>query len=185
MTCIVGIATGDQVLIGADSAGTGGWDQRIRSDLKVFTNGPMVFGFTTSFRMGQLLRYKLNIPTRSADIPDDLGYMCGPFIDAVRQALKEGGFATTKDGGEVGGTFLVGYKAALYCIQSDYQVEMTAEPYNAVGCGHAYALGSLHGSAKLKPIERITAALEAAAHFSAGVGGPFTVVTGGKSNPNP
>ena len=181
MTCIVGVSQSGKVCIGADSAGTGGWDQRIRSDLKVFVNGPMVFGFTSSFRMGQLLRYRLDVPHHSADVTDDLAYMTGPFIDAVRQCLKDGGFATTKDGAEVGGTFLAGYRGSLYCIQSDYQVEMTAEPYNAVGCGHAYALGALFHSGRLAPQVRIEQALEASAAFSAGVAGPFTIIEGGAS----
>jgi ATP-dependent protease HslVU (ClpYQ) peptidase subunit len=175
MTCIVGISDGRNVWIGGDSAGSSGWDQRIRSDAKVFTNGPMVFGFTTSFRMGQLLRYKLAVPRQFDD--GDMAYLCGPFIDAVRSTLKDGGFATLKDGAEAGGSFLVGYRGALYGVHSDYQIASYADNYAAVGCGDSYALGSLHGSTGT-PTKRINAALDAAAYFSAGVAGPYTILSG-------
>jgi hypothetical protein len=59
VTCIVGFTDGNEVSIGGDSAGVGGWDLTVRADEKVFVLGEFVFGCTTSFRMGQLLRYKL------------------------------------------------------------------------------------------------------------------------------
>ena len=65
----------------------------VRADEKVFRNGDFLMGFTTSFRMGQLLRYKLNPPRRH---PDDrvAKYMVVDFIDAVRECLKAGGWAS-------------------------------------------------------------------------------------------
>ena len=60
MTCIVGMVDGQgTVYIGADSLAAGGYQKTIRKDAKVFTNGIAVMGYTSSFRMGQLLRYKL------------------------------------------------------------------------------------------------------------------------------
>lgn len=57
MTCIVGLVDGDRVILGGDSAGIAGWHLQLRADEKVFRNGPYAIGFTTSFRMGQILRY--------------------------------------------------------------------------------------------------------------------------------
>jgi ATP-dependent protease HslVU (ClpYQ) peptidase subunit len=62
MTCIVGMVENGKVYIGGDSAGVSGFDYHIREDQKVFQNGDMIFGFTSSFRMGQLLQYSLKIP---------------------------------------------------------------------------------------------------------------------------
>lgn len=177
MTCIVGIAHKGRVWVGGDSAGTGGWDQTIRADEKVFENGPMVFGFTTSFRMGQLLRYGLTVPRHHPDV-DVMKYMCTSFIDAVRDTLKSGGWAANKDGAEKGGEFLVGYRGRLFHIGSDYQVGESVDGYAACGCGESYALGSLYCTTGT-PDARITSALEAAAYFSAGVAGPFVTVVGG------
>jgi hypothetical protein len=55
MTCIVGLRQGGKVFIGGDSAGISGWDVTVRADPKVFLSGPYAMGFTSSFRLGQLL----------------------------------------------------------------------------------------------------------------------------------
>lgn len=175
MTCIVGIADGSKVWIGGDSAGVDGWNLILRADTKVFANGPMLFGFTSSFRMGQLLRHSLIIPPQHED-PDDK-WLCTTFIDAVRQCLKDGGYTTTKEGAEVGGCFIIGYKGQLYMVASDFQVAKPSEQYAAIGSGDHYALGSLHSSTG-QPERRIRTALQAAAHFSIGVSAPFHVIKG-------
>lgn len=184
MTCIVGIGDGKNVWIGGDSAGTNGWlDQTVRSDVKVFTNGPMVFGFTSSYRMGQLLRYSLTVPKHYAeDETDDMAYLVTKFVDALRKCLKDGGWGLTDNhhdnGAEVGGTFLLGYRGQVYSIQSDFQVAWPTDNIAACGCGENYALGSLHSTTG-KPKQRIQQALDAASRFSAGVAGPYTIVKGG------
>ena len=61
MTCIVGLVHEGVVYIGGDSAGVGGMSLTVRADEKVFQNGEFLMGFTTSFRMGQLLRYSLKL----------------------------------------------------------------------------------------------------------------------------
>ncbi len=175
MTCIVGIAENGKVYIGGDSAGVAGLDLTVRSDEKVFLNGECLFGFTSSFRMGQLLRFSLNIPSR-AENTDDYKYLVTSFIDSIRSTLKSGGYATTKDGGEVGGTFLLGYRGRLYCVYSDYQVGAAADGFWACGCGEQIANGSLFSTIGASPRLRIDTALKAAERFSAGVRGPFTIL---------
>lgn len=118
LTCIVGIQEKDTVYIGADSAGIAGLSLSIRSDEKVFTNGPFIMGFTTSFRMGQLLRYKFNPPKQTSN-QDDMKYMVTDFIDSCRQCFAANGFGD-RDATQ-GGTFLVGYKGKLYTVEADYQ----------------------------------------------------------------
>lgn len=173
MTCIVGYVEGNQIVMGGDSAGVGGYELIVRADQKVFRNGPMLFGFTSSFRMGQLLRYALTVPTHHPDVPIDT-YMVTVFIDAVRTCLKDHGWASKSSERESGGTFLVGYQGRLFSVQDDYQVECAVDPYNACGCGAQVALGAMHAS-RLPGRERVQAALEAAERFSAGVRGPFHI----------
>jgi ATP-dependent protease HslVU (ClpYQ) peptidase subunit len=178
MTCIVGISENGHVYIGGDSAGVAGLDLRIRRDEKVFRNGEFVFGCTTSFRMIQLLRYKLSVPKRHQDV-DVMAYMTTIFIDCVREVLKNGGFASKEKESEQGGTFVVGYEGQLFKIYDDYQVAWSADGFDACGCGEAYALGSLYctRNAESTPNQRLERALESAAHFSAGVIGPFNFET--------
>ncbi|KAB2588180.1 hypothetical protein F5983_33655 [Streptomyces arboris] len=54
-----------------------------------------------------------------------------------------------------------------------------ADGYAAVGCGDELALGALHATTHLglAPRARLTAALAAADHHSAGVTGPYTYVS--------
>ena len=174
MTCIVGVVEGDKVFIGGDSAGVSGWDMTVRADQKVFRNGPMVFGFTSSLRMGQILRYALSIPEHDPCVSLDK-YMVTTFIDAVRECLKAKGFAKKTNEQEEGGIFLVGYKGRLFKIEADYQVGITSRGYEAAGCGQAYALGVLYATPKLKARARVALALKAAEDGSAGVRAPFHI----------
>lgn len=173
MTCIAGIADGSNVWIGGDSAAVDGLNLWIRADSKVFKNGPFVMGFTTSFRMGQLLSQAFDPPKRHADT-DVYKFMVTDFVNAVRDCLKSGGYAETRDGAESGGTFLVGYEGRLFKIENDYQVGETTNGYDACGSGANVALGSLF-STDGKPTDRIIKALTAAAAFNAGVYAPFRV----------
>lgn len=174
MTCIAGLIADGKVFIGADSAGVSGWDLRVRADRKLFANGPFLFGFTTSFRMGQILQHAFKPPRRDPKT-DVMKFMVTDFIDGVRSALKEGGFATKNNEAESGGDFLVGYVGRLFRVCSDYQIAECSQAYDAVGCGAAYAIGSLHATKHMKPDERIALALAAAEAHSAGVRGPFHI----------
>lgn len=176
MTCIAGIAEDDVVYLAGDSAGCSGWDLTIRADPKVFTNGPYVMGFTSSFRMGQILRYAFSPP--APETADLHGFMCTAFVDALRTCLKDAGWAKKDSEQEQGGTFLVGVSGQLFRLESDYQVGSAADTYDAVGCGAAAALGALHvtGDTGLLPVQRLGKALAAAERFSNGVRGPVTVV---------
>ncbi len=174
MTCIAGFIEGETVWMGADSAGIGGYALTVRADQKIFRNGPMLFGFTSSFRMGQLLRYALVIPDRHPNVAIDK-FLATTFVDAVRECLKTHGFAKKTNEVEEGGTFLVGYGGRLFCIQDDYQVEESVDPFNAVGCGHDVAKGALFATLALKGADRLHVVLAAAERYSAGVRAPFIV----------
>ena len=181
MSCIVGLKDGNTLYMGADSAGVLGLDITVRADEKVFRRGEMLFGFTTSFRMGQILRYCLQIPERRPG-QDDYEFLCTHFIDAVVACLSEKGFAKTKDGEKSGGIFLLGYRGNIYKIESDFQVGKSAVRYEAVGCGDKYAKGALHfmtgpaaSDLRLPAEVVVREALAAAAKHSAGVCEPFIV----------
>lgn len=179
MTCIAAyIDTDGTIYMGADSAGVSGYSIAKRKDPKVFINGPMVIGFTSSFRMGQLLQYKLNIPEHPSNM-DTMRYMVTVFVDAVRECLKEGGYASVSNNQEEGGTFLVGYKGRLFCIEGDFQVGESVHNFDAVGCGRDLALGSLYTTYymdDLTPYDKVIHALNAAEQFSGGVSRPFNIL---------
>lgn len=161
-----------------DSAGiSGGSKLVVRRDPKVFRNGPFLIGFTTSFRMGQLLAHAFKPPP----VPKRRGalerYLVVEFVDALRDALSERGWARTQNGREEGGLFLVGVSGRLFRIDSDYQVGESRDGFDAVGCGSEAARGALFATSHFKPKARVRLALQAAERCSAGVRGPFLVLS--------
>lgn len=173
MTAVVGLVHADRVLIGADSVGVGGWTAMHRADPKVFRAGPYVLGFTSSFRMGQILRWSFDAP--KPDTADLDRFMCTTFIDAVRKALRAGGWAKKDADQERGGIFLVGITGRLFVVEEDFQVGEHVDGYAAVGAGGEFALGALAATEGLglEPEKRVLTALEAAERHSIGVRGPF------------
>ncbi len=175
MTCIVGLVAKERVWIGADSAGVAGLHLVVRRDQKVFEVGEFLIGFTSSFRMGQLLQFNLSPPLVPENI-DLYEYMVVHFVEKVRQTLKSGGFAKVEDSVESGGCFLVGFRGRLFKIDEDFQVGESRHAFDADGCGGSYALGALAATQEeTDPKKRILTALGVAETFSAGVRGPFVV----------
>ena len=178
MTCIIGYATGKDVWIGGDSSAVRNGYIQGRADPKVFQNGPFLIGFTWSFRMGQLLRYNFDPPIAKRQ-GDDFRFMVRSFIPAVKSCFANGGVQEVENSVESGGEFLVGYRGYLYTIQSDYQVELVLDCFNAVGSGLYVALGAmeaLHGV--LDPEAAILRSLEIAGKFCTTVCEPYYVLKG-------
>lgn len=144
MTCIVGIERPDGVMIGGDSAASNYSIMYTREDRKVFHNEGLIIGYTDSFRMGQLLRYRLEIPPHHPPDKDDFEYLATDFIDAVRAVFTDHGFLHKEHEEESGGEFLVAYRGRLYFVCGDFQVGRAAEPYIAIGSGGEVALGALY-----------------------------------------
>lgn len=188
MTCIVGLIheKSGRVYIGADSAATNNSGQQvIRVDQKIFYHDDLLFACASSFRMIQLLKYRLSLPQvpMLSEIKEEndllFRFMTTEFIDAIRDCFKIGGYAT-KDNEhehEQGGEFLVACQGRLFNIASDYQVEESASGYNAVGTGDDLALGALYATrdGDLLPEKRVAVALEAAAYHNAFVRPPFII----------
>lgn len=188
MTCIVGYVDKEnlnsegfnRVYIGGDSAGVKGLDVVQRADEKVFKKGNMIFGFTTSFRMGQIIRYCFEIPDHDPRINDDQ-YLCNTFVSSLIKCFKKEGYSKKRDNGEVeGGTFLLGYKGKLYKVINDFQVAKSVENFESCGCGESFAIGALDildKSTKIHPEDKVSYALKTAEKFSGGVSRPFNIVS--------
>ena len=179
MTCIVGLVEGNKVYIGGDSASVCGQLTRVSAVPKVFRNGPFVIGYTSSWRMGQILEHHLQIGSgklpRAGDSLHE--FMVSIFVERVRELFKSFGYAKLENNEETAGEFLVGCYGHLYHIGSDYQVNETVNGMDVCGSGEQYALGALYATkdSALTPYQRIDIALEAAAEFSTTVRPPFTV----------
>lgn len=191
MTTIVGVLNEKTIYIGGDSAAShgtiGSGYKIIRNDPKVFKkkneedNQEILIGYTTSYRMGQLLKYKLKIPLHSPASLDAFEYMVSHFIEAVRSCFSFYGFSHIKEGVETGGVFLVGYQQRLFIVDTDYQVGEPKDGFIAIGSGSQFALGSLYSTSPgvsktiYTPRERIILALQASSHYAEGVHPPFVI----------
>ena len=184
MTCIVGYEDGGHIWMGGDSLGcepdSGAAD--VRSDKKVFLREGFIIGFTSSFRMGQLLMHASDWPTPPDDPLAMHGFMCVEFVNFVRGVFIRGKYGKVDgDLGAIGGQFLVGVKGHLYTLESDYSVSESLYNFAAAGAGADLARGALSamdGHASLDHIparERVVTALTAAEKFNAFVRGPFVV----------
>lgn len=185
MTCIVAIKHNDKIYMGGDSLGsTSTFSKTVRLDEKVFINGEMILGFTSSFRMGQILQYVMEAPERPEGI-SDMKYLVAYWIPALIDTFADAGYRGEKgdydhEETRIGGEFLLGYRGTLYCIEGDFQVGIPEEQYAAIGCGQDLALGAIYAakqSGAKDPTKIITVALEAAEKYSAGVQRPFKLLS--------
>lgn len=178
MTCVIGYVHKGTVYIGADSAGISGYSCTPRKDPKVFINKDVIIGFTSSFRMGQLLQYDLVVPNKPFSTMDPMEYMVTDFVYAVRNCLKNGGYTSIENNQETGGTFLVGFEGRLFRIDSDFQVAESLRNFDAIGCGSDVALGCLYAleNFEFSPREKIESALYAVQEFNVGVRWPFNIL---------
>ena len=184
MTCIVGLAHKNSVYIAADSLGSGnGVKQEYKTPklvvLEIFekndlslTKINMGIGYTTSYRMGDILRYAFTPPPIEV-AEDENEYLVKDFIPALIKCFDEQSFAKTKDGTKSGGNFLVGLRGRLFEVQDDFSVLEPTLNFASVGSGQEFALGSMYAYMRisLDPLEKIHAAIDAAVEFSTTVGG--------------
>ncbi|HEY4760545.1 MAG TPA: hypothetical protein VIH42_08195 [Thermoguttaceae bacterium] len=173
MTCIVGIERTGASFIGGDSAVSDTWTVRQSSVRKVFRKGDYTIGYTTSFRMGQILEHMIPFPECKEPTED---FMVRDFVESVRKGFKEFGYAKIESNEETGGQFIVGVQGTIFEIDSDYQVCRHADGLYAVGSGFSFALGALKALDLLDPMQRIATALEISSYFNAYVKPPFVIL---------
>lgn len=176
MTCIVAVEHDGTVYMGSDRAGSTSWSIGIVQAPKTFQNGPLLIGYTTSFRMGQILQYALDPPTHHLTWDVDR-WVALDLMAAIRGAFEDNVWHKVDNGQAKGGSFLVAVSGRCYEIQSDYSFSRTPTGEYATGSGYQYAFGSLHSTRGLDPALRVMHALEAAAEHCPSVAGPFDLIT--------
>ena len=177
MTCIIGVEENGKAYIGADSAaGSSNLVQQISSMPKIFKKNGVIFAYTSSFRMGQILQYHVEFPEQvliESKNPFDFAI---EFAETARDAFKKFGYSEISNNSETGGIFIIGIKDKVFEIQSDFSVLHSDDGVMANGCGIEYAYGALYVSRELEAKKRILSALEASSHYSPFVKPPFIVM---------
>jgi len=176
MTCIIGIAQGGRVWMGADTY-MGSMDLVYRAESKLFRAGNFLIGGAGGWRYCQLLAYalKLSPPKKGRDIRH---YMATDFARAIRAAVSEYGcMEKDEDGSDsVGSRALIGAGGCLFNFDGVLSHIPIEDGFAAIGSGAHVAMGSLYETqnSDLKPGERLSRALEAAEALTDGVRRPFT-----------
>jgi ATP-dependent protease HslVU (ClpYQ) peptidase subunit len=179
MTCVIGLEHEGKIWLGADSAASRDDEISCRADSKVFQSGDFLFGFSGSFRIGQLLRYAFK-PPKQYNKPD-MEYMVVDFIDSLRLLLDEKGTLLKESASDHHDSeIIVGFRRKLYLIESDFNISIPFENYVASGSGSAFALGALSvldNMPTISPALKIESALKASAQHCCSVRAPFTIIS--------
>lgn len=171
MTIVAGIVDNGVVHMAADtiSGDVNNWTTCDRIDPKLFISGRALVGFTTSYRMGQVLMYA-DLFKGKRTISHK--WMVTEFVPAVQTAFADAGIEKTEKGVRECGSFMVAMGDKLFVVYDNYQVAEPEPGYAAIGCGEMIALGALFATkAHNDPVDRLEVVIESAIEHSPYCGG--------------
>lgn len=144
MTCIIALRDKETgvVYLGGDKLGSNGYTKTMCKDPKVFKVGPFYFGYTTSFYMGQILKYRWQQPCRTMHHEDD-EYIFKDVVDSLKSCFVKNDFGKKQEDTEpVFGSFIMVYKGRIFEVQPNMSL-LEVENAISVGCGKDIAHGSI------------------------------------------
>lgn len=182
MSCVVAIAEGNTVYMGADSAGTvmATLDQVSCKTPKIYKEGEFLIGVVGSFRGLQLIKNNLdfeelenNIKGLSVSVTP--AQIVSSLVEDMRSLFIDFGHTKYEDGQENGDNYLIGYKGSIFLLQPEYDIMEPRYPYYALGNGDLAAFGALYATREtdLSPFDRIAVGLEAAQMHNGAVREPW------------
>lgn len=177
MTCIVGVVGDGIVYLGADSLGSGHVKKRVLSTPKVFRvkgTTDTLIGYTSSFRMGQILMYTEDLLDEAQLADGGVEYLVTQFIPKLKAVFLAAGYGSVDGHEHCGGEFLLASRGRLFKVEHNYHV-IESFNYDACGEGEDHALGSLFSTSALGVTGeiRVELALKSAGEFVVSVGGPY------------
>lgn len=144
MTCIIALRdkeTGTVYLAG-DKLGSNGSTKAVYKDPKVFQIGHFCFGYTSSFYMGQLLKYHWKQPCKTMHQDED-GYIFKDVVQSLKKVFKDNNFGHEQNGHEPDfGQFIMVYKGRIFEVQGNMSL-LETDNLSSVGCGKSHALGAV------------------------------------------
>lgn len=133
-----------------------------------------IIGSVGSFRLMQILYYHFAPPFKSESI-DTHTYMVTKFLPILKRTIKSQEFEDEKKVEDRGSwEILVVVGGEIFTIQSDWQVNIPAMDYYALGSGARFAFGSLFTLPSTMSInQRCEMALMASDNFDSKTGGVY------------
>jgi len=145
MTCIVGLEFEGKVYLAGDNQGTGFNNKSIHTQPKVFEKGGAIFGFTSTYRWGQILEHCLRDVIEPADINKTYDWLVQTLVPTIMKECK----ASEYD--EKSRNCLIGVNGQLWQLQSDWSVLRSVDGFTAAGSGYEYARGAMSYALKNHP----------------------------------
>lgn len=177
MTCIVGIEYHGKVALGGDIQGTGWNNKVVHTQPKVFNKNGVLFGYTTSYRFGQIIEHLLQDPVVPDRDDEVYRWLISTLIPGMDTILD-------KNGWEKGGCALIGVRGQLWQLQEDFSVLRSVKGYASVGSGNEYATASVatqmaYGRHETEDdyLTIIKRAIEVAGTFCPSVGTESTIIS--------
>lgn len=195
MTTIAGIETPQGVILAGDSMARLGEDNGFIADVaKVWRTSDYVFGYCGGFRLGQAFKYYLSIPDRKPYMSIE-EWISTDVVQDMREAMERAGVSNGSDEWAL----LFGVGQELWMIDGAMGASRSMSPFNAIGSGSSWALGSLHTTYALNltvgenekavividPEARLTYALTSTAHYHYLTAPPYTFATNYKETSQP
>lgn len=175
MTLIASLVDSDKnIHMIGDSAGIDGWHSlSIIKYPKIFIrDNKYILGYTTSFRMGQILQF-MKFPRKDTKMPF-FEWTVSKFVPKLIAQFELAEY----DYKEKGCNFLIGSQGEIFEIGNDMQVY--SQLFNngmAVGCAYQNFLGVLAGldyfDNQFTPENKLDIAIKITKRFSAGIAPPY------------
>jgi len=190
MTCVIGYVDKktNTIYMGCDSCGSNGYTKDKYNDCKIFKNGDFIIGYTTSFRMGQILEHSWTPPNRNDSKYKDLPlktFMIKYIIPSIMKTFNDECYAENKSNVLSGGNFLIGIESTIFEVQNDFSILEVSSNLASVGSGESFAYGACAQYLEIKsivnPIEMLESALKISSKYAIGVEEPFHFISLDKS----
>lgn len=185
MTCIIAKVHYGKVHMIGDCMGSDGFIKNIYTKTsKVFNVGDFIIGYTSSFRMGQILQYSWIPPVRVIGDEDDDRYLFKSVIDSIKQCFENNGFGSKDSDTFKAGNFLIGWHGRLFEMQANMSL-MEVEDFASVGSGCYHAIAAMKTMQHLDvfqddPLKFLETALTVASSSVEGVSEEYTYVYEGE-----
>lgn len=141
MTCIISFFNNDRIVLAGDKIGVSGNFKAIIKEPKVFFNCDFMIGYTTSFRMGQLLNHTWK-PTKRKKDQSVENYIYVDTIGSIRKLFEENWFFDkTKE--DDWGIFILCYENKIFKVHTDMTITESMDHIAVCGSGREVAKGAL------------------------------------------
>ena len=132
-----------------------------------FKKHNLIFAGAGSDAINNYIKYAFRFPDKIESDPFET-YLLIDVLPVLKEELATVGLLKTQKGGanDTEANFLIIYDNEVYPIFRDMGYSPRTDDYTVIGVADEIALGSLHATKKLSPIERIEKTLEACSYPS-------------------